>query len=187
MLLRGARVPIFEFSHSLFVRRIKTRQLPPFQHAFEDPPLQRLHLPPCFDHVAHHRWRNYDRAILVGDDDVIRKDRDTAASDRLLPINESQLCDRRGGEEMPEHQIGRPVFRIPSRSRIAPSVTKPSTPRRTMRAQRMSPKIPASVTPPEDTTATLPFGISSIAYRVERVEESDAGVARSSLPEQNAW
>ena len=28
----------------------------------------------------------------------------------------------------------------------------------------------------------LPSGISSIAYRVERVEESDAGVARSSLP-----
>jgi hypothetical protein len=41
--------------------------------------------------------------------------------------------------------------------------------------------IPPSVTPHEDTTATLPAGISSIAYRVDRVEESDPGGARSPL------
>jgi hypothetical protein len=46
----------------------------------------------------------------------------------------------------------------------------------------MSPKIPASSTPHEATTATLPCGISSIAYRVDRFEESEAGIARSSLP-----
>ena len=49
-----------------------------------------------------------------------------------------------------------------------------------MRAQRMSPKIPASVTPIASTTAMQPAGIASIAARVEIGLDHDAGVARSS-------
>src|SRR5262249_21833704 len=49
-----------------------------------------------------------------------------------------------------------------------------------MRAQRMSPKIPASVMPMASTTAMQPAGIASIAVRVEIGDDQDSGVARSS-------
>src|SRR5215475_11306083 len=49
-----------------------------------------------------------------------------------------------------------------------------------MRAQRMSPKMPASVTPMASTTAMQPAGMASIAVRVEIGEDQDSGVARSS-------
>src|SRR5579863_1962697 len=50
-----------------------------------------------------------------------------------------------------------------------------------MRAHRMSPKMPASVTPMASTTAMQPSGMASIAVRVEIGEDHDSGVARSSL------
>jgi hypothetical protein len=66
-------------------------------------------------------------------------------------------------------------------SRITPSVMRPATPRLAMRAHRMSPKIPASVTPPAaSATVTQPAGIASMAARVEVGEAQDAGVAISS-------
>src|SRR5579862_3381542 len=49
-----------------------------------------------------------------------------------------------------------------------------------MRAQRISPKMPASVTPMASTTAIQPFGMASIAVRVEIGDDHDSGVARSS-------
>src|SRR5262249_28299113 len=49
-----------------------------------------------------------------------------------------------------------------------------------MRAQRISPKIPASVMPMASTTAMQPSGIASIAVRVEIGFDQDSGVARSS-------
>src|ERR1051325_5547852 len=49
-----------------------------------------------------------------------------------------------------------------------------------MRAQRMSPKMPASVMPMASTTAMQPSGIASIAVRVEIGDDQDSGVARSS-------
>src|ERR1700754_2574464 len=49
-----------------------------------------------------------------------------------------------------------------------------------MRAQRMSPKMPASVIPMASTTAMQPSGIASIAVRVEIGDDQDSGVARSS-------
>ena len=70
--------------------------------------------------------------------------------------------------------------RTPARSRTAPSVTRAATPRLAMRAHRMSPKIPASVTPMASTTAMQPGGIASIAARVEIGDDQDSGVARSS-------
>src|SRR5947209_11995928 len=49
-----------------------------------------------------------------------------------------------------------------------------------MRAQRMSPKMPASLTPIASTTAMQPSGMASIAVRVEIGDDQDSGVARSS-------
>ena len=49
-----------------------------------------------------------------------------------------------------------------------------------MRAQRMSPKMPASTTPIALATTRHPGGMSSIATRVERGEDQASGVARSS-------
>src|ERR1700742_1517983 len=49
-----------------------------------------------------------------------------------------------------------------------------------MRAQRMSPKMPASVMPMASTTAMQPSGMASIAVRVEIGDDQDSGVARSS-------
>src|ERR1700684_893382 len=65
-------------------------------------------------------------------------------------------------------------------SRTTPSVTRPATLRCLILAQRMSPKMPASVTPIASATTTQPGGISSIAALVERGEDHEAGVARSS-------
>ena len=49
-----------------------------------------------------------------------------------------------------------------------------------MRAQRISPKMPASVTPMASATAMSPSAMASIAARVEMGEAQLAGVARSS-------
>ena len=84
------------------------------------------------------------------------------------------------GAAMPAHQTGKPVDATPTPSRITPSVMSAVTPRLRMRAQRMSPKMPASVTPMASPTAMQPSGMSSIAPRVERGEDQDSGVARSS-------
>ena len=67
----------------------------------------------------------------------------------------------------PSHHTGNPVPSTPSTSRTTPSVTKAVTPRLAMRAQRISPKIPASVMPMASTTAMQPAGIASMAVRVE--------------------
>jgi hypothetical protein len=72
------------------------------------------------------------------------------------------------------------VLSTPAPSRITPSVTRAATPRLFMRAHRMSPKMPASVTPSASATAITPSGMSSIAPLVERGEDQDSGVARSS-------
>jgi hypothetical protein len=46
-----------------------------------------------------------------------------------------------------------------------------------MRAHRMSPKMPASVTPRASTMATQPVGIASMAPRVDVGYAHDSGVA----------
>jgi hypothetical protein len=50
---------------------------------------------------------------------------------------------------------------------------QPGDARFAMRAQRMSPKMPASVTPIASATAMQPSGIASIAARVEIGEDQD--------------
>ena len=85
-----------------------------------------------------------------------------------------------GGAAVPWHHTGRPVPSTPATSRTTPSVTSAATPRRCMRAHRMSPKMPASVTPIAPTTAMQPAGMASMAARVEIGQPQDAGVARSS-------
>src|SRR3954447_10851443 len=85
-----------------------------------------------------------------------------------------------GGAAKPSHHTDRPVPSTPSTSRTTPSVISAATPRLTMRAHRMSPKMPASLTPIASTTAIQPCGIASIAVRVEIGDDQDSGVARSS-------
>ena len=65
-------------------------------------------------------------------------------------------------------------------SRITPSVTSAVTFRRAMRITRMSPKMPAVVTPMASATAMQPSGMASIAARVEIGLPQLSGVARSS-------
>ena len=100
------------------------------------------------------------------------------------PIGSCQLTKVRpatdGGAAVPWHHTGRPVPSTPATSRTTPSVTSAATPRLCMRAHRMSPKMPASVTPMASTTAMHPAGIASIAARVEIGDDQDSGVARSS-------
>src|SRR6516165_3122776 len=85
-----------------------------------------------------------------------------------------------GGAAYPSHHTGNPVPSTPSRSRTTPSVISAATPRLTMRAHKISPKMPASVIPMASTTAIQPAGIASIAVRVEIGDDQDSGVARSS-------
>ena len=85
-----------------------------------------------------------------------------------------------GGAAAPLHHTGRQVASTPATSRTTPSVTSAATFRLAMRAHRMSPKMPASVTPIESTTAMQPAGMSSMAARVEIGDDHDSGVARSS-------
>jgi hypothetical protein len=87
------------------------------------------------------------------------------------------------GAAAPWHHTGRPVDRTPVASRTTPSVTRAATPILRIRAQRMSPKMPASVTPMAPATQMHPGGIASTAVRVEIGEDQAAGVARSSRAE----
>ena len=84
------------------------------------------------------------------------------------------------GAATPAHQTGRPVAMTPCLSRITPSVTSAATPRLTMRMHKMSPKMPAPVTPMASATTTQPSGMASIAERVEIGFDQLSGVARSS-------
>jgi hypothetical protein len=72
-----------------------------------------------------------------------------------------------------------------------------ATPRFFMRAHRMSPKMPASVTPMASATAMQPSGIASMAARVEIGFDHDSGVAqvlarrdeaqRERAPDERGW
>ena len=84
------------------------------------------------------------------------------------------------GAATPAHQTGRPVASTPCLSRITPSVISAVTPRLTMRMHRMSPKMPAPVTPMASATTTQFSGMASIALRVEIGFDQLSGVARSS-------
>src|SRR5690606_1375388 len=68
---------------------------------------------------------------------------------------------------------------------VSPSLTRPATPRLAMRAHRMSPQKPASLTPLASTTAMQPSGMCSMAARVDLGELQDSGVARSSRAGMN--
>jgi hypothetical protein len=94
------------------------------------------------------------------------------------PTNVSPATE--GGAAAPAHHTGRFVASTPATSRTTPSVISPATRRLTMRAHRMSPKMPAMVTPIASATAKQPSGMSSIAARVERGLAQLSGVARSS-------
>src|SRR6476661_10077412 len=94
------------------------------------------------------------------------------------PTKVNWLTD--AGAATPAHQTGRPVARTPCLSRITPSVISAVTPRLTMRMHKMSPKIPAPVTPMASATTTQFCGMASMAPRVEIGFDQLSGVARSS-------
>src|SRR6266508_1394673 len=94
------------------------------------------------------------------------------------PTNVSPLAE--AGAATPAHQTGSLEASTPDLSRTTPSVTSAVTLRRRMRMVRISPKMPAEVTPMASATAMQPSGISSIAPRVEIGFAQLSGVARSS-------
>src|SRR5689334_3778694 len=94
------------------------------------------------------------------------------------PTKVKPLTD--AGAATPAHHTGSALANTPARSRITPSVTSAATLRFFIRAQRMSPKIPALGTPIASATTTTPSGMSSIAARVEIGLAQLSGVAKSS-------
>ncbi len=118
-------------------------------------------------------------AVVIGDDDVVREDRAAAAPDRLVPADKCQLVHRgrRSNARTPDR---RPVASTPCLSRITPSVTSAVTPRLTMRMHRISPNMPAPVTPIASATTTQFSGMASMAPRVGIGFDQLSGVARSS-------
>src|SRR6516165_10369320 len=94
------------------------------------------------------------------------------------PTKVSPLTE--AGAATPAHQTGSALAKTPARSRNTPSVTKAATFRFFIRAQRMSPKMPALGTPMASATAMTPSGISSMAARVEIGWAQLSGVAKSS-------
>src|SRR2546430_1266646 len=94
------------------------------------------------------------------------------------PTKVSPLTD--AGAAVPAHHTGSLEASTPALSRTTPSVTSAVTLRFIMRMVRMSPKMPAEVTPIASATAMQPAGISSMAPRVETGLAQLSGVARSS-------
>ena len=84
------------------------------------------------------------------------------------------------GAATPAHQTGSLEASTPALSRMTPSVTSAVTLRFIMRIVRMSPKMPAELTPMASATAMQPSGIASMAPRVEIGFDQLSGVARSS-------
>src|SRR4029077_20948287 len=105
------------------------------------------------------------------------------------PTKVKPLTD--AGAATPAHHTESALANTPARSRSTPSVTSAATLRFFIRAQRMSPKIPALGTPIASATATTPSGMSSIAARVEIGLDQLSGVAKSSRTgtnrSGNAW
>ena len=94
------------------------------------------------------------------------------------PTKVSPLTD--AGAATPAHQTGSFDASTPALSRMTPSVTSAATLRFIIRMVRMSPKMPAVVTPMASATAMQPSGMASIAPRVEIGFAQLSGVARSS-------
>src|SRR5262249_41662531 len=78
----------------VIVRRIKPWQLHAVLDLAEDPAFIKLMLGAFMRHELQQVLRDDDDAVIVGDDHVARKDRAPAASDRLLPADESESVDR---------------------------------------------------------------------------------------------
>src|SRR5579863_4974940 len=94
------------------------------------------------------------------------------------PTKVKPLTD--AGAATPAHHTGSLLASTPARSRMTPSVTSAVTLRFFMRAQRMSPNMPALGTAMASATATAPSGMASIAARVEIGLAQLSGVAKSS-------
>src|ERR1700722_3231932 len=76
------------------IHRIQPRQYGAVVDLLHDPALHSLLLGAFGQDVVEVRLRDQYGAILVGDDNVVRKYRNAAASDRFAPADECQPCDR---------------------------------------------------------------------------------------------
>ena len=164
----------------LGVHRIEAGQCRAVVHLVDDPGFHPLLLRPFGQHMVEQRLRDQHRAVLVGDDDVVREIPQRRRSRSVRPSRRRSARRPTAARRSRRTTPARPVPSTPSTSRTTPSVTSAATPRLTMRAHRMSPKMPASVTPMASTTAMQPSGMASIAVRVEIGDDQDSGVARSS-------
>ena len=90
------------------------------------------------------------------------------------------------GAAPPAHQTGSPVAETPARSRNDAVGDERRHAALDMRAERMSPNMPASVTPMRVNHRNDPAGIASIAARVEIGDAQLAGVASPRAPARNA-
>src|SRR5690606_31339435 len=93
----------------LRVHRIEARERHAFLDLADDPGLGLLLLDGRGDDLLDERLRDHDGTVVVRDDDVVRKDGDAAATDRLVPAAEGETGDggRRGGALAPDVEAGR--------------------------------------------------------------------------------
>src|ERR1700674_4172930 len=77
-----------------FVRWIKTGELGALLYFLHQPAFHELVLGALSGDEIGQVLRDHYRAVVVGDDDVVRKDRTAAAADRLVPADKRQLVHR---------------------------------------------------------------------------------------------
>jgi hypothetical protein len=98
--------------------------------------------------------------------------------EELQQIQQFVLLYPRQGEKGPDRAA---YVLAPHRRRRAPLRLLPALPRRVFHSHTQNVSINARIGYPIASTTTMhPFGMASIAARVERGDEQDSGVARSS-------
>src|ERR1700694_3315362 len=78
----------------LGIHRVETRQHRARVHLLDDPGFHSLLLRTFGQDEVEKRFWNHHGTVLIGDDNVVREDRDTAATDRFAPTDECQPGDR---------------------------------------------------------------------------------------------
>src|SRR5690349_12175783 len=87
-------LPRFVARLRLIIRGIETRQRHAAIDLRHDPAFETFLFDGDRRHFVDHRGRNDDGAILIGDDDIVREDRNAAATNWLLPVDERKTRDR---------------------------------------------------------------------------------------------
>ena len=121
--------------------------------------------------------------IGIGDHDIVRKHRNAAAADWLLPSGKqhSRSGWRRGYAGSPDRHARLRASHC-GRARLRRSRC-PTTPRFTIRATTMSPKVAASMVPRASAMATQPAGICFDGVAIDRQLSSQTRRAHPHAPE----